>query len=704
MNTDWLHSLCWPRDQLHLALVSLARHSGLGPAGAGATQGPGAQADLNSWLADTAATLDLQAQCVSSRLDQLEPLLAGAAPALVRLRFGNEERFLALCRGGRHRLQVLCPDLTIGRLATARVAAQLAESLAAPQRKSVEQLLDDAGVSRRRRWRAARTLLQQRLGGETLDDCWLLRAPAHRPFRQQLRRHGLYRRGAALLSCHTLQVSLFLASWWVIGRALLSGHGDSGWLAAWVLLLVSQVPLALLATRLQGDIAIDLGALLKTRLLASALRMAPGKVRHLGSGQVLSRVFDAEHIEADTLHGGFLLLLGAVELALAVPVLLLGAGGTLQLLALPLFLLLAFVLGRRQYHRRRQWTARRLALTHDLIEKMTGHRTRLAQQAPTQWHRGEDRELGNYLRDSTAMDTAMAQLVALLPRAWLLLGIAGLAPAFVAGGGGASTAIALGGVLLGYRAAVKAVYGYTSAVNALVAWEKVRQVFALAPPPARAAPLPATRGNCKENPQQPLCYLRDLHLHYPGKQRPALAGCSLVIRHGEHLLLRGASGSGKSTLANALTGTQPPDDGLLLVQGYDRASLGADGWHRLVASAPQFHENHVLAETFLFNLLLGDRWPPSHDSLRRAHTICHQLGLTPLLEKMPAGMLQTVGEMGWQLSHGERSRLFIARALLQNSELLVLDESFGALDPRTLRQSLDCVKQHAKTLLVIAHP
>ena len=71
---------------------------------------------------------------------------------------------------------------------------------------------------------------------------------------------------------------------------------------------------------------------------------------------------------------------------------------------------------------------------------------------------------------------------------------------------------------------------------------------------------------------------------------------------------------------------------------------------------------------------------------------------------MPAGLLQMVGETGWQLSHGERSRLYIARALLQRAELIILDESFAALDPENLRRALTCVLDRASTLLVIAHP
>jgi ATP-binding cassette subfamily B protein len=67
-------------------------------------------------------------------------------------------------------------------------------------------------------------------------------------------------------------------------------------------------------------------------------------------------------------------------------------------------------------------------------------------------------------------------------------------------------------------------------------------------------------------------------------------------------------------------------------------------------------------------------------------------------------MWQLVGETGWQLSHGERSRLYIARALLQGAPILILDESFAALDPETLQRVHQCVLDHAPTLMVIAHP
>ena len=120
--------------------------------------------------------------------------------------------------------------------------------------------------------------------------------------------------------------------------------------------------------------------------------------------------------------------------------------------------------------------------------------------------------------------------------------------------------------------------------------------------------------------------------------------------------------------------------------------------------APQFHENHVLMGSLAFNLLMGRAWPPRPGDLAEAEHACRALQLGPLLDRMPAGILQMVGETGWQLSHGEKSRLFIARRCLPRADLIVLDESFAALDPHTLEKTLSYVLQRAPTVLVIAHP
>ncbi|WP_299579846.1 ATP-binding cassette domain-containing protein, partial [uncultured Microbulbifer sp.] len=89
--------------------------------------------------------------------------------------------------------------------------------------------------------------------------------------------------------------------------------------------------------------------------------------------------------------------------------------------------------------------------------------------------------------------------------------------------------------------------------------------------------------------RQLLCYIRDLYFCCPSKDKAALEDCNLSIYPGGRLLLQGASVSGKSTLVNVITGVQKPDNGLLLINGYDRASIGVKHWCGLVASvSPNF--------------------------------------------------------------------------------------------------------------------
>ncbi|MGH9651445.1 MAG: hypothetical protein ACRD3I_13375, partial [Terriglobales bacterium] len=137
-------------------------------------------------------------------------------------------------------------------------------------------------------------------------------------------------------------------------------------------------------------IAIGAGGLLKQRLLAGALRLEPDETRRQGVGQLLGRVIEAEAVESLALSGGFLALVSGVELILAALVLGAGAGGWLHALLLASWVAFTGLLGWQYFRRRRHWTETRLEMTHDLVERMVGHRTRLAQEDRERWHDGED--------------------------------------------------------------------------------------------------------------------------------------------------------------------------------------------------------------------------------------------------------------------------------------------------------------------------
>ena len=463
-------------------------------------------------------------------------------------------------------------------------------------------------------------------------------------------------------------------------------------------------PLRLLTSALNSRLALTAGRLLKQRLLAGALRLDLDLVKRQGTGQWLGRVIESQALETAGLAGALGVAVATLELAFAAWVLGRGAAPQWHLGLLSAWLLLNLLLAARFHARLQAWTLQRLAMTEGLVERMVGHRTRLAQERAARRNVEEDRETLTYLESSQSLDATVPLLVSAAPGGWILLGLAGLAPAVLAGG--ASTgllAVSLGGVLFAHRALGGLTGGLSALARAASAWRQVAPLFHAAARPAHEQPW---MGGELASPAPRLLDAQQLSHGYTASA-PLLHGVDLQVRPGERLLLSGPSGGGKSTLASLLVGLRAPSTGLLLLNGLDRATLG-DDWHRLATEAPQFHDNHVYTGTLAFNLLMGRAWPATDAEVAEARALCEALGLGDLLARMPAGLQQRVGETGWHLSHGERSRLFLARALLQRARLTLLDESFAALDPATLQRCLataiaECTGP-SRSLLVIAHP
>ena len=712
-----LPTLFWSLSELGSGLEALARRSELQPSPVQlpnppsliSSLGDSAGRDaLNRWIESAATRLGLEAEPSAVPYEGLEGLIENAGPAVLQVPGSDTPRFLFLLPRNRGRVSVLAPDLRTVPLQLEALRAMLCHKLEETVAPEVDGLLNQAGIPERRRSVARAALFLERLRTRELAGCWLLRQSPGADFWSQAKRIHLPRRLAMLLVAHAAEYLLLIVSWWLIGRAALAGHLDNGWLFAWALILLTLVPFRVLSTWLQGVLAINGGILFKQRLLFGALRLKPEEIRHKGVGQFLGEVMESEAVESLALSVGFQGLTAAIELIAAEVVLTQGVGRELELILLPVWVALTLLMGARYFRQRRRWTEFRLAMTNDLTERMVGHRTRLAQEARSHWHDGEDEDLERYLEMSGKMDRAATRLMAITPRGWLVLGILGLTWAFVASQGlSIGLAIALGGILLAYRALKRLSLGLISFADAIISWQQVAPLFkAAGRPQLQGSPAVAFAATARndEGADHAVIEARDLVFRYQERGEPVLKGCSLTVRRGERLLLEGPSGGGKSTLASLLVGLRVPQSGLLLLRGLDRQTLGEQGWRQRVVSAPQFHENHVLTETFAFNLLMGRRWPPREEDMREASAICRELGLEPLLNKMPAGMLQVVGETGWQLSHGERSRVYIARALLQDAEVVIFDESFAALDPENVRLALDCVLRRASTLLVVAHP
>ncbi len=666
-------------------------------------------AALAQWVNLVASHLGIEAEPVESTYADADRFVRRVAPAILYLPPGAAHQssgFLAVLKSRNERVTLLAPDFSEQRVSARALGRAFCAPLEAARRPLLDALLDRAGVAAAQRARVATTILAEQLSAARLEGGWLLRLSPAASVWQHARQARLVQPLLAIVGGDLIRQVLVLVTWLIIGRSVFKGDFDSAWLWAWALLLFTGIPLQLLITHAQGQLATGLSSIFKARLLYGTLKLQPDEIRHQGLGQFLGRILETDAIELLALGGGLSAIVSLTQLLIAVGVLATGIGGWMHALLLVLWALLTLFLGWRYWRTNRAWITAYRGMTNDLVERMMGHRTRLAQEDALAWHVEEDRDLDRYLRLSENVDRAGAFLAA-IPRAWMIAGLAGIAAPFLtAAPTPAQLAIGLGGIFLALQALTSIVAGVHNVVAVTQGWDQVAPLFNAVTRREDVASimLPAQAQPAGESAQPPLLMANEITFRYRPHGHPVLDRCSLQVRRGERLLLEGPSGGGKSSLAAVLAGLRAPESGLLLLWGYDRPSLGAEAWRRRIAVAPQFHENHVFTETFAFNLLLGRRWPPTQADLAEAEEICRELGLGDVIGRMPAGLQQMVGESGWQLSHGERSRLYIARALLQGADLMILDESFAALDPETLAVALRCVLRRAPTLIVIAHP
>ncbi|HEY6620567.1 MAG TPA: ATP-binding cassette domain-containing protein [Steroidobacteraceae bacterium] len=516
----------------------------------------------------------------------------------------------------------------------------------------------------------------------------------------QLRASRLHWQASALIAIHLLETLVLLASWACIGYGALSGRLDAGWLAAWALALGTSVPLRAAATWLQGVVAIGFGGVLKQQLLIGALAMDSDLIRAKGTGELMSEVLESESIDGLGASGGIATVLALLELLVAPFLFLWGAGVAAEIGVIIGWALLAGVLFVRDLRVRTDWTRQRASLTDRLVENMTAHRTRSMQQSAANWHDEDDAALERYLVTSRRLDQGVARIKALIPSGYVIVSIAALAPAFLTGSATlAQLAITFGSILFAASSFERLCFGYSQGAAAWIGWKICEPILKA----AAHAPLAAVI-DVRDKLSKSVVQARGVSFCHEHRRESVLADCSFSIERGDQILLEGASGSGKSTLAAILAGSRAPSEGYVLAGGLDRHTLGDAAWRRRIALAPQYHENHIVCGTLIFNLLLARVFPYSQDDVEEARAVCRELGLGEMIERMPAGLHQLVGDTGWRLSQGERSRIYLARALLQKADVVVLDESLAALDPENLRQSLECVMRRSPTLIVIAHP
>lgn len=175
--------------------------------------------------------------------------------------------------------------------------------------------------------------------------------------------------------------------------------------------------------------------------------------------------------------------------------------------------------------------------------------------------------------------------------------------------------------------------------------------------------------------------LKDVRLSIPAKRFTAITG---------------PSGAGKTTFIDLIVGLYQPDDGRILVDGVPLPEIDLGQWRRRIGYVPQ--EMLLFHDTVLRNVTLGDD-SITRDEARRALS---RAGAWEFVERLPEGLDQRIGERGSNLSGGQRQRIAIARALVGDPDLLLLDEATTALNPEIEREICRNLQNLSESVTVLS--
>ena len=209
-----------------------------------------------------------------------------------------------------------------------------------------------------------------------------------------------------------------------------------------------------------------------------------------------------------------------------------------------------------------------------------------------------------------------------------------------------------------------------------------------------------------EEPEKPVEQLgqtdvavQHLTFTYPGLARPALQEVELHLPQGDYLAVVGASGCGKTTLAKLLLGLYTPDEGEIRYGGVPLSTIRPEAVFE--------HVGAVMQDPFLFNMSIRDNLllangAASEEALWEA---CRRADIAAFIQTLPEGLDTTIGESGVKLSGGQKQRLALARILLKDPALLVLDEATSSLDTLAENRIAAALQEapQGTTVVVIAH-
>lgn len=684
-----LKQLLWPESQLLNGINRLAQ----------TLDGEHAATNTSTHkLEEYAETLGIEAIPTLTHYGELQKTLGRLTPGIVAFNQAGQKNYLFIKARKGKRLSVLLPQGGNTFCDIAELAECIREDHGYEPDANTEQTLKNLGLHGDRLARAKTLMIYQQLATYPIEGLWLLRPHAKRGFKAATTHARLGHYALAFGLAHLCERVALIAGVSLLGYGITQGNWTTSLIISWLLIMLSHWALSVFGQSCQVQLDVRLGLIIKRHLQYSALRLSPQAHASKGPAQLLGQALEADSLQTNALPGVFSAANAAMDLLIGLMIALfiqqwLVSGLLIIFVLVCVYLIREF--NRSYYH----WAKRRKQLSHLTIEHMQGNRTRLMQSGPDRWHKAEERLLHNYWLASVTMDKFALWLQAVIPALWLISSSAILCIAIIFSLLSLVQLAALLGVIL---LVSQAWHGIADSSQQLArSWYSWREIHDLLKHAADEQPYKA--GQHETEPNESNLSVNQVSFSYKGN-KSILQSININLQQGKNYLLQGESGSGKSTLLAILAGQTNPQQGWLLCNDRDLQTLGHQYWRKKICWVPQYHDNYLFSAALLFNLLLGRAWPPRMQDVKDAQIVCEKLGLTPLLNKMPAGILQSVGEMGWQLSQGERSRVYLARALLQNADFLLLDESLGALDATTSLNILTSLQSESSGIVLCMHP